>query len=378
MAQAIRRALLDIARRMIYAMHMALAIRRANLPIPLRSFAACALSWLCAGALLVACGGGDDDDNDNDSASTANAVLEDQNNYTSETKLSLGTVEVAAGEDIDVCWGEVTSDLLCHEVNPEADLDHVSLIRFKNESESEVEAQLAAGELNPVTDIDAYFEFDTAGADATCKKLSRMHSLGDTDGSLDIEEQFTASDSFTYVLLVAEGDSAGVGTRSMTFVKPTSSADATTVEIPAACSDSGNILDFSANLKSAKKVTIPADGPWVVDWSGMKHDGTGNSIDFGSIDSLLIGFYEGMTVDEIQSQVKDIELIATTLWELEIKSGKSADLADARERTASGKAGDRFAGFTSTDGVWLIALMCSTCQSPAPLVLAVLEPQGAE
>jgi hypothetical protein len=369
----VQRALLDFAWLMVYAVRMALAIERAHPSLRPLVLAARALSWLCAGTLLVACStNGDDDDNDTGSA---NATIKDENNYTSVTELSIDTVEVAGDDDsVQVCWDQVTSDLLCHEVDPESDLDHVSLIRFKNKTESDIEELFGSGELDTKRDIDRYVEYKITDPQKTCAKLSSMQDIA--GNPISFEDVFVASDEFTYVLLVAEGDMAGVGTRSMTFVKPTSSSDTTTVEIPPGCSDAGNILSkYTATLKSDNEVSIPADGPWVVDWSQVKHDGTGNEIGAGSIDSLLLGFYEGMTVDEIESQIKDLEIVATTLWEVDTK-GTSADLADARERTASGKAGDRFSGFTSTDGVWLLGLMCSGCQSPAPVVLAVLDPQS--
>jgi hypothetical protein len=80
-----------------------------------------------------------------------------------------------------------------------------------------------------------------------------------------------------------------------------------------------------------------------------------------------------MTVSEIEEQIFDLEILATTLWELELEGGKTADLAQAQARDGSGA----FRGFTRTDGVWALGLMCSTCSNPAPVVLTILEP-GAE
>ena len=39
-----------------------------------------------------------------------------------------------------------------------------------------------------------------------------------------------------------------------------------------------------------------------------------------------------------------------------------------------GGSGELFTGFDRGPGVWLLALMCSTCQNPAPILLTVLEP----
>ena len=45
------------------------------------------------------------------------------------------------------------------------------------------------------------------------------------------------------------------------------------------------------------------------------------------------------------------------------------DLAGAKD--AGGVA---FPGFTQTDGVWALALLCSTCQVPAPVALTIIHP----
>ena len=58
------------------------------------------------------------------------------------------------------------------------------------------------------------------------------------------------------------------------------------------------------------------------------------------------------------------------MWELKHTGGRTADLAQAR--TPEG--GERFPGLEREEaGVWLLALTCSTCQNPAPIVLSVLE-----
>ena len=69
----------------------------------------------------------------------------------------------------------------------------------------------------------------------------------------------------------------------------------------------------------------------------------------------------------------DLELNATTLWDVQLAGGRTADLSTAVERGT----GAPFSGFArSSTGVWLLALLCSTCQNPAPVLLTVLEPGG--
>ena len=310
---------------------------------------------------------GDDNGTTPEIHSLRDAVyLQDRNNYQSSTTLSIDTIETASGTDLEICWGDVTTDIQCHDVEPQADLDNVAFVRFHGRSEDEVEELFASSELK-MGDVDAYFQFHTNHRDV-CTMLSSM-SLYESD--IDLEADYFESDEATYVLLFAAGTTPGLGSRTMTFMRPTSSSTAITVNAPPGC----GILDFSAELSSAATASIPAGGPWVVDWSDVPRDSAGNDLPLESIDSLLLGFYEGMTVAQIEAKVMDLELMATTLWELELTGGYRADLAQAKER----ESGREFHGFDrESDGVWLLGLMCGTCQNPAPVVLVVLEPDGGD
>jgi hypothetical protein len=187
---------------------------------------------------------------------------------------------------------------------------------------------------------------------------------------IDVEQDYVVNDDFTYVLLVTHGTVPGVGTRTMAFLRPTEDSDVTTVQVPAGCDPDAPILDFSAEL-SAEAGKVPREGPWVVDWKDVTRDGQGNELAYASIDRVLVGFYEGMTVSDIEDRILDIEILPTALWEAELSGGRSADLADTKDRDN----GTPFEGFErDEEGVWLFGLTCSTCQNPAPLVLAVLEP----
>jgi hypothetical protein len=104
----------------------------------------------------------------------------------------------------------------------------------------------------------------------------------------------------------------------------------------------------------------------------MTTDGQGKTIVFRNIDRAMLVFYEGMTVSEIEERIFDLELMATSLYELALTGGDTADLSLAVER----ESGESFTGFErDSDGVWLAGLICSDCRNPAPLVLAVLEPR---
>ena len=344
---------------------MASAVGAASSPPPGRRKTASVylLSLLCVGSWLSGCESTDVGDEPDDAA-RGNVLLRDEHNYRSSASLSIPSIDTAAATDLQICWTDVISDLQCHDVAPQSDLDNVALLRFLRLSEEEVEDRLTASQLAQ-SEIDGYLEYNT-DHESTCTTLS---SLSFFRTEIEIEEEYVEDSDHTHMLLFAAGTTPGVGARTMIFVRPTSSSTNTTVNAVPGC----GLLDFSADLSSVEAVAIPADGPWVVDWRNVTRDGQGNEIVFQNIDGVLLGFYAGLTVSELEQQIMDLELIATSLWEIELGGGRTADLAAAQGRENGGS----FPGFGGdADGVWLLGLMCSTCQNPAPVVLAVLEPSA--
>lgn len=324
-------------------------------------------AWLiCTAAVLFSCES-TDADGDADGDARGNVVLRDAHNYQTTSSLTLPAVETASGTDLDICWSDVVKDIQCHDLAPQADLDTVALLRFLNLSEEEVAQKLTSEQLDQ-SEVDGYLEY-LSDHESTCAPLSAMTFF---ETPIDIEEEYVESDEHVYLLLFAEGTTPGVGARTMMFLRPTESSNNTEVAAESGC----GMLEFTADLSEVKKLPVPIDGPWLVDWRDITQDGQGNEIAFEAIDSVLIGFYEGMTVGDLEAKILDLEQIATSLWEVELEGGRTADLADARGRDGEG----RFPGFDrDEEGVWLLGLMCSTCSNPAPLVLTVLDPgEGQE
>jgi hypothetical protein len=306
-------------------------------------------------SFLTACGGGTTDPG-------GNILLQDLHNYSATGTLSIPTVETSSATDLDVCWNAVTTDIQCHPVAPATDLENVSLLRFLKLDEAAVELKLSSGELAQ-SEVDGYVEYMPNGA-GTCMKLSQLSFFGTP---IVLQDEYVESADRTYMLLFTKGTKPGVGARSMVFIKPTASSVNTRVDAQAGC----GLLDFSADLSSATRLPMPSAAPWVIDWRNVTRDGQGNPLAYQSIDGVMIGFYENQTVAEIQAGILDLQERATTLWELTLTGGRTADLSKATNRMT----GEPFPGFTSaTTGVWMLALTCSACQNPAPLVLTVVEP----
>jgi hypothetical protein len=306
--------------------------------------------------LLGACGGLGD-------GQSGVIRLGDENNYRATASLSLPTVETASATDLDICWTGTTSDLLCHPVVPETDIDTVGLLRLRGLTEPQIEAQLVSGTLAQ-SHVDGYVQYFTDHI-ATCIKLSQFSFFGTAS---DIASLYVESTIESYMLVFAQGIQPGVGSRAMTFLKPTANSTNTRVEAPSGC----GLLDFTADLASLTRVPVSAGGPWTVDWGNVTTNGQGDPITYARVNRLLVGFYQGLTVADLQARFFDIELLATSLWELPIPGGHTADLGQAVERSS----GALFPGFARTDGAWMLALLCTTCQNPAPVVLTILKPGG--
>lgn len=318
----------------------------------------------CAPAILLvvaACSQSADSESGRDGG--ASIVLSNNNNYRATSSLMLPTVETAAGADLDICWNNIATDMQCHPVAPQADIDSVAFLRLLHLTPTEAQAKLISGSITQ-SQIDGYVEFRT-GNQTTCTKLSQFSFLGT---KVDVLAEYQESAEEIYLLLFSHGLERGLGARAMMFLKPLHASTNTKVDAPSGC----GTLEFAADLSSPEPVAAPAAGPWTVDWRGVTRDGQGNVIIYATLDRLLLGYYQGKTIADIQAKFFDIEVMATSLWDLELSGGSTADLS----QTVNRETGAAFAGFAghAQDGVWLLAVMCSQCQNPAPMILTIIQP----
>ena len=285
-------------------------------------------------------------------------ALTDANNYAYTGALDVPSVRTAEAVDLHFDWSALTTDMLCHDLDPVADVDNLSMLYFPNLTEAEIEAGMQANALIQV-DLGAYVS--RAVGDETAANLSEFTFFG-TD--VDAEQQYVDSPG-SYLLLVTSGTTIGVGTRTLTFLDPDPAASLTDVNLVDHC----DIVDFDADLGSLDPVRVRAGGPWQLDWSALTRDGQGNAIDLGTIDHLMLGRYEGVSVDQLQANFLDFEQLASQTWSLEIGSGSTADLS-----TLVTVDGAPFADL-SAEGLWFLALRCSLCANPAPVFLTELRPE---
>lgn len=317
-------------------------------------FAAC----LLLGIAISACGGEDDP-----APTTEDSImLGNENQYDSTASLDIPSVETAP-TDLNISWDALDADLQCHGVELPEGIRNLTLLRFEK-SEAEVAERLSGEPISANELYDVYYGYKTEG-EGTNAKLSDFTTLTGSE-TFEVDESYVEGD-ITYLLIALSSEALGVGARSMTFLRPSADSLVDEVSIQPGC----GILDFTAEFQTP--LSVPLEGPWVLDWSEVEVDGQGIPTSFAGVDRLLVGFYPDRDVQSIEDKIFDIELDASPLYELELKGGLSADLGDARERDSN----EEFSGFEQdADGTWLVALTCSACQNPQPILMTVLEPSA--
>jgi hypothetical protein len=285
-------------------------------------------------------------------------LLADANNYGFVGVIDGPSHVVASGVNIELCWDQLALDIQCHELDPAADPQLVSLVRFGSLSEAEVEEQLGNDTIDGTAMSGALF-YEIQG-DETCAQLEDF----DFNGTLvDIEEQFYEGGG-TYMLVVGGSNVPSEELMTLDFLVPTVGEETAEVAVLDACTS----LDATADLVSLDPLTLRSGGSsWVVDWGSLTTDGIGNPMTISNIDQLMLGHYADLSVSDLEAGFLDIELIADQLYYLDVGGTLEADLAEA-----SGDSG-AFTGFTE-GGTWLLALRCSTCMHPAPKFLTIVQP----
>ena len=331
------------------------------------------LSVVCTAGLSAGCSDGDDDGDDSPGSGGGGAgkvtmPITDANQYTSEADLTIPNVDTVAG-DITINWSAVTDDLQCHDVVA-GDLINASFLRFEGMTHAQVEEELTKNRLD--SNKAEFWDHNIPAGEASAK-LSVFEKLGGT--KIDVDSDFTIDDTTSYLVIVQDSLGLGVGTKSLSFITPKAEG-ATSVNLGPGC-PTPPILVFTPHLDKAK-VAAPAAAPWILGWDDVTKDGTGEDIALAGIDKLLIGFYPNMTTAQLEDQFFDIEELANPMWELAINGpDREADLSKALKRNADGTVGtEKFSGFNQGQGAWMVAMTCSGCANPQPVILAILEPSG--
>lgn len=296
------------------------------------------------------CSGGTDD-----SADAECVLLQNENNYAWTGGLVIPEYITAEKEDIKIDFSALTDDMLCHEMDPVADVDNLGLTRFPHMDEQEVSSGLTNNSLLQ-SNTNGYVSCEPG--DETFCMLSDFSFGGTAYNTVEVYEEAGG----TFLIVVANGYDPGQGALFLAFLKPTPGSDVTEVYLTPTC----DVVDYDVDLTAMTHLALPA-APSCIDWSGLTIAGNGEPVVPGKLDEILIGHYT-QTPDELDDQFTDIELLASEFYTLELTGGTDADLTGAASAD-----GTPFGGFT-TDGTWLLGLRCTSCTNPAPIFMTVVDP----
>jgi len=293
------------------------------------------------------------------SCGTGTVVLGDTTNFSYVGDIDAPSHETVSAQNVTICWDSMTDDIQCHDVDPTSDPGLITLARFNNLTEVEIEQQLSNDELSQ-SELSGFLTWEIPTGD-TCAELEDFT----LDGTPVVLSEEYYEGGGTYLMLLSHGTIPGQNIISMDFLVPLESSDIDAVDVGPACAT----LDFTADLTSGDPIELSAGGSsWMVDWGDVTVNGLGNPIALSNIDRLLLGYYADMSVADVEDSFLDLEIVATELYEMELFNTFEADLAET-----SGADGD-FGGFDQTGGTWVLALMCTTCSNPAPLFATVILP----
>ena len=290
-----------------------------------------------------------------------NVVIEDANNYSSTSSLKIPVVETKAATDLSISWDGITQDLLCH---PAGTIDNVAFLRIGNMTQAQVEDKLAKGQLTS-NEVTTYREFHTAGATSTMlSTLSFGHrsSIPATDYVVAAGTQY----------LCSSRTGRCWGSARSRWSSSRRRRPPTTPPSPPPTPAAARQLPLLHRQSEQHAVSIPTAGPWKIDWSQVTKDSFGQKLDFSltNLDKVEVGFFQGKQPSEIQADFLNVEQDATSLYTYSVPAGqKYVDLMSAPT------SGGAFPGFTDTGGTWAVAVLCTSCQVPAPVVFSILQPQ---
>jgi hypothetical protein len=147
-------------------------------------------------------------------------------------------------------------------------------------------------------------------------------------------------------------------------------------------STESSVLTFDADLASLTTVQTSPNQDITVDWAGVTTDVSGFPFDVRLADRLVIGKVAGTDIDAIEANFLQLYEQADEVYFLDVYGLNFSELTDNGNLIRLDENGDPvlprqldgtpFTGFT-TDGTWLMGFDCTTCTSPAPVFLTVVD-----
>jgi len=297
----------------------------------------------------------------------AKVTANESNDYQFSSTLMFPTIKVKPKTNLTIDWGDLSKDFEMHSLNGKSDINQVLFIDWQLPL-SDLETSINNDEIgNSYEGLPLKFVPD--GNTTSAKVYDFGLATGgtvmqsDIDGFLDTS--VSPASTHTFTAIAATGTMLGAGTRMIQSFVLDSSSSTDTVKI----TNDSTMLEFRANLHDLSPTYIPSGQSGIsLDWGKMKKNAMGRDFDATQITHALVGKYSQSPSDLEGNQFLNLEMIDQELYEGDIDSGTVVDFSKLKDSS-----GRSFSGISS-DGTWLVALICGVCHNPAPWYLTILKP----
>jgi hypothetical protein len=285
------------------------------------------------------------------------------NNYEFSSTLTLPPVSVKPDSELTFEWGGLTKDFMGHDLvmtTVNVMLWQLPLAELETKMNSDdLDARDAVTpikqDITPeITSADLFDFVTVADEPLTSEQILPF---------FDIETN--PPDMNTYTVILSDGDlSANGDARMMQSFVLDAESDNTTVTL----TDDSTGLEYETDLEALEPTLVmPGSAAVTIDWGDMEVTSMGTEFLPNQITEARIAHYTE-TPAELEEQFLDLELIAAETYETVVESGVSISLDKFKN-----EAGATFPGITS-DGTWILALICGSCRNPAPWYMTILKP----
>ncbi len=315
--------------------------------------------WLTlAVTAMAACSGdttGKDTDGTEPAPASADLSFTDANNYSFVGDLTIEPVEIQSQSDVCVDWSEVTTDIRGRPLDPTT-VEQLLFVEFALTPE-EVINKVEINDLRQSDTVTQWLYFNQGGTTACLSDLQIIGNPFDP-GSL------TEDSGRTWLMSLLNLPEGRFDILMSKLVVPTDASTTLDFEYSDTCS----VLDAIADMDKPTMPTAVGLGPYSLDWSAVTVDVNGQDYDPIAGDELLIGHFMVDDLGAVEDAFLRLDVDADELYRADVRGVTSvSDLSVAVDDQ-----GNAFAGFT-TEGIWLVGTICTTCTSPLPLLLGVVD-----
>lgn len=298
---------------------------------------------VCVGTLLGGC------------TKNAEVKITDENNYYFLADVTAGTQTITAQEDTFVDWSGLTVDIRERDMDPASEVSVVRILRFTLTQEEVIEG-INRDNLRQ-SDVSGNADYEVSGSE-TGADLSTFLFLGTPFPPAT--ELVDTDDAYLVSVISVDEESGYEDYRMFTFIDPVTGAPPAEVVIDNASAS----LDYTVDIDGVP--AVQTEGSTLLDWTSLTQTPSDDILTLSNIDAIMLAQYSTATVADLEADFLHIEEAADRLFYGDVSGKGEFNLNELTDQD-----GNPFEGLD--DSLWLIALRCGTCISPAPLFLGVIQ-----